>query len=55
MTDDEERLPAFRQQLLALADQLGLSPDAQEPRSYRALYTRYMQAIHTTQPEDATQ
>ena len=28
MTDDEERLPAFRQQLLALADQLGLSPDA---------------------------
>ncbi|MGL5525853.1 MAG: class IV adenylate cyclase [Aeromonas veronii] len=55
MTDDEERLPAFRQQLLALADQLGLSPDAQEPRSYRTLYTRYMQAIHTTQPEDATQ
>ncbi|MFM5447551.1 class IV adenylate cyclase [Aeromonas veronii] len=44
MTDDEERLPAFRQQLLALADQLGLSPDAQEPRSYRTLY---MQAIHT--------
>ncbi|MFM5707551.1 class IV adenylate cyclase [Aeromonas veronii] len=55
MTDDEERLPAFRQQLLALADQLGLSPDAQEPRSYRTLYTRYMQAIHTTQIEDATQ
>lgn len=55
MTDDEERLPAFRQQLLALADQLGLSPDAQEPRSYRTLYTRYMQAIHTTQTEDATQ
>jgi adenylate cyclase class 2 len=55
MTDDEERLPAFRQQLLALADQLGLSPDAQEPRSYRPLYTRYMQAIHTTQIEDATQ
>lgn len=52
MTDDEERLPAFRQQLLALADQLGLSPDAQEPRSYRTLY---MQAIHTTQAEDATQ
>ncbi|MFQ1712145.1 class IV adenylate cyclase [Aeromonas veronii] len=52
MTDDEERLPAFRQQLLALADQLGLSPDAQEPRSYRSLH---MQAIHTTQPEDATQ
>lgn len=52
MTDDEERLPAFRQQLLALADQLGLSPDAQEPRSYRTLH---MQAIHTTQPEDATQ
>ncbi|MGL4351788.1 MAG: class IV adenylate cyclase, partial [Plesiomonas shigelloides] len=52
MTDDEERLPAFRQQLLALADQLGLSPDAQEPRSYRILH---MQAIHTTQPEDATQ
>ncbi|TNI48612.1 class IV adenylate cyclase [Aeromonas veronii] len=52
MTDDEERLPAFRQQLLALADQLGLSPDAQEPRSYRTLY---MQAIHTTQTEDATQ
>ncbi|WP_429186788.1 class IV adenylate cyclase [Aeromonas veronii] len=52
MTDDEERLPAFRQQLLALADQLGLSPDAQEPCSYRTLY---MQAIHTTQPEDATQ
>ncbi|WP_376867406.1 class IV adenylate cyclase [Aeromonas veronii] len=58
MTDDEERLPAFRQQLLALADQLGLSPDAQAPRSYRTLYTRYtryMQAIHTTQAEDATQ
>ncbi|WP_429226235.1 class IV adenylate cyclase [Aeromonas veronii] len=55
MTDDEERLPAFRQQLLALADQLGLSPDAQERRSYRTLYTRYMQAIHTTQIEDATQ
>ncbi len=52
MTDDEERLPAFRQQLLALADQLGLSPDAQEPRSYRTLH---MQAIHTTQAEDATQ
>ncbi|MFP7408367.1 class IV adenylate cyclase [Aeromonas veronii] len=52
MTDDEERLPAFHQQLLALADQLGLSPDAQEPRSYRTLH---MQAIHTTQPEDATQ
>ena len=54
MTDDEERLPAFRQQLLALADQLGLSPDAQEPRSYRTLCTRYMQATPTTQPEDAT-
>ncbi|WP_421293263.1 class IV adenylate cyclase [Aeromonas veronii] len=52
MTDDEARLPEFRQQLLALADQLGLSPDAQEPRSYRTLH---MQAIHTTQPEDATQ
>ncbi|MFM5615849.1 class IV adenylate cyclase [Aeromonas veronii] len=42
MTDDEARLPEFRQQLLALADQLGLSPDAQEPRSYRTLH---MQAI----------
>ncbi|MCF5883560.1 class IV adenylate cyclase [Aeromonas veronii] len=55
MTDDEKRLPAFRQQLLALADQLGLSPDAQELHSYRTLYTRYMQTIHITQPEDATQ
>ncbi|MFB2862694.1 class IV adenylate cyclase [Aeromonas sp. MdU4] len=54
MTDDEARLPEFRQQLLALAEQLELSPDAQEPRSYRTLCTRHMQATHTTQPEDAT-
>ncbi|WP_421321973.1 class IV adenylate cyclase [Aeromonas veronii] len=55
MTDDEARLPEFRQQLLVLAARLGLAPDMEEPHSYRTLYTRYMQAIHTTQAEDATQ
>ena len=54
MTDDEARLPEFRQQLLALAAQLGLTPDMEELRSYRTLCTRHMQATPTTQPEDAT-
>ncbi|WP_421349620.1 class IV adenylate cyclase [Aeromonas veronii] len=54
MSDDEERLPAFRQQLLVLAARLGLTPDMEEPHSYHTLCTRHMQATQTTQPEDAT-
>lgn len=37
MTDDEAALPGYRQQLLALAAQLALSPEQLETRSYRAL------------------
>ena len=54
MTDDETRLPDFRQQLLMLADQLGLSPDTQEHRSYRTLCKQQMEETRTIQPEDAT-
>ena len=54
MTDDEARLPEFRQQLLALAARLGLAPDMEEPHSYRTLCSQHMQATPTTHPEDST-
>ena len=37
MTDEEAALPAYREQLLALAARLGLSPEMRETRSYRTL------------------
>lgn len=37
MTDDESALPGYRQQLLALAARLALTPAQLETRSYRAL------------------
>ena len=37
MTDDEAALPAYREQLLALATTLGLDPGQRESRSYRTL------------------
>ncbi len=37
MTDDETALPAYREQLLALATTLGLDPGQRESRSYRTL------------------
>lgn len=38
MTDDESALPAYRQQLLALATELDLHDEQRETRSYRTLY-----------------
>ena len=37
MTDDESALPAYRQQLLALATELDLHHEQRETRSYRTL------------------
>ncbi|WP_439828479.1 class IV adenylate cyclase [Aeromonas enteropelogenes] len=47
MTDDETALPEYRQQLQALATQLGLSPAQLEHSSYRTLCEQV-----TTQPEN---
>ncbi|MBS4699725.1 class IV adenylate cyclase [Aeromonas media] len=50
MTDEEAALPAYREQLLALAARLGLCPEMRETRSYRTLCE---QSAHLLQEESA--